>query len=136
MSPLRFHHVGVGTARFEEAIAVYERLGYRLALSIDDPGLDVRVAFLEGGGGPWVELLGPLGPEGPLKSYLSRRILPAPYHTCYATAELEAAGEALREGGFLPLGAARPALAFRGARVAFHYHPAIGLVELVENPPF
>lgn len=120
---------------FEAAIATYIDLGYSLITSIDDHGLDVRIAFLHGQTEPYIEIVAPLGPNGPLKSLLSRRLLPSPYHTCYATDNVIVTGAYLRNKGFIPLGEPRPALAFGGAFIAYYYHPATGMLELVENPP-
>ena len=102
---------------------------------MDDTGLDVRIAFLRGQTGPYIEIVAPLGPNGPLKSLLSRRLLPSPYHTCYATEDVVATGKYIRNKGFIPLGEPRPALAFGGAIIAYYYHPATGMLELVERPP-
>ena len=102
---------------------------------MDDHVLDVRIAFLRGGEGPYIEIVSPLSPNGPLKSLQSRRLLPSPYHTCYETEDLVAAGEHLQSKGFIPLGETRPALAFGGAHIAYYYHPATGMLELVKNPP-
>jgi methylmalonyl-CoA/ethylmalonyl-CoA epimerase len=137
MIALRFHHVGVGTTDFEGTIQTYEALGHRLRHRVDDALLNVRVAFMScpGGGGPWIEVLAPLGDDGPLRALIARKALPSPYHTCYAVELLETATTELRDMGFLPVGQARPALAFENARVAFFYHSAVGLVELVERPP-
>jgi methylmalonyl-CoA/ethylmalonyl-CoA epimerase len=132
---LIFHHIGLGTATFDVAIAIYIDLGYELITSIDDHGLDVRIAFLRGQTGPYIEIVAPLGPNGPLKSLLSRRLLPSPYHTCYATDDVMATGIYLRDKGFIPLGEPRPAIAFGGAFIAYYYHSATGMLELVENPP-
>jgi methylmalonyl-CoA/ethylmalonyl-CoA epimerase len=132
---MRFHHIGIGTVSFHEAIEAYRTLGYHLILSTEDPVLDVRVAFLYEAGSPWIEIVSPLGPDGPLKSFIGRKILPSPYHTCYATEHIETCREQLRGLGFLPLGEPKPAMAFAGARIAYHYHSALGLLELVENPP-
>ena len=106
-------------------------------MRVDDPGLDIRVAFLScpGGTGPWIEILAPLGKDGPLKSLIARKALPSPYHTCYAVDQLDGAADHLRAIGFLPLGSPQSALAFGGARVAFFYHGTLGLLELVESPP-
>jgi methylmalonyl-CoA/ethylmalonyl-CoA epimerase len=134
-APMRFHHVGIGTVAFEEAIETYRTLGYRLILSAEDLRLDVRVAFLYESESPLIEVVSPLGPDGPLKSFIARKMLPSAYHTCYATEHIESCREQLRDLGFLPLGEPQPAVAFAGARIAYHYHPAIGLLELVENPP-
>lgn len=137
MIELRFHHVGVGTTDFEGAIECYQGLGHRLHRQLDDPGLNVRVAFLSGprGIGPWIEVLAPLGPDGPLKALLARRSLPAPYHTCYAVDDLERATEHVRLADFVALTAPKPALAFGNQRVAFFFNRSIGLIELVERPP-
>jgi len=137
MLALRFHHVGVGTTDFDEAIRIYGALGHRLYRSVDDPLLNVRVAFLRSrhGDGPWIEILAPLGEGGPLQSLIKRKLLPSPYHTCYAVADVHSASQDLQQLGFLPLGEARPAVAFDQALVAFFHHGALGLVELVQNPP-
>lgn len=135
MNNFTFHHIGIGTTAFEAAISVYIELGYELIDSIDDHGLDVRIAFLRGAAGPYIEIVAPLGPEGPLKSLLSRRLLPNPYHTCYATDDLVSAGKYIRSKGFIHLGPPRPALVFSGALIQYYYHQAIGLFELVQCPP-
>ncbi|MBU0689908.1 MAG: VOC family protein [Gammaproteobacteria bacterium] len=134
MSGLEFHHVGVGTVLFEAAIATYVDLGYKLVTSVDDEALDVRIAFLSGPSGPLLEIVSPLGPDGPLRALLKKQALPSPYHTCYATRDLLLSGEMLRSKGFLQLGPPRPAAALGNAPITYHYHHAIGLLELVENP--
>lgn len=133
---LEFHHVGVGALDFDGAIETYVALGHRLHSRVDDPLLDVRIAFLKAPGqeAPWVEILSPLGPNGPLKSLIGRRALPSPYHTCYVVSDLPRASEQLRELGFLALGEAKPALAFGGQPVAFFLSQTIGLLELVQGP--
>lgn len=131
----QFHHVGVGTTDFEGAIKAYEALGYKTCIVVDDPGLCVRVALLRASTGPLVEIVSPLGSDHPLKSLIARKVLPSPYHTCYSTADIVIGRERLFELGYMPLGDIRPAVAFDGARIAYQYHPAIGLLELVENPP-
>ncbi len=137
MVNLSFHHVGVGTTNFDGAIELYVALGHRLHSRVDDPGLNVRIAFLAcpGGQGPWIEILSPLNPGGPLDSLIARQFLPSPYHTCYGVDDLDVAAKELRGKSFLPAGPARPALAFANARVQFFYPSAIGLLELVERPP-
>ena len=133
---LKFHHVGVGVLDMEGAIRTYEVLGHRLVRLVDDPGINIRVAFLATpSSGPWIELLAPLNSRGPLDSLIKRKLLPSPYHTCYAVDGIELAGTQLRDEGFMQLGATCEAVAFDGARVAFHYHDVVGLIELVERPP-
>ncbi|RYZ08863.1 MAG: hypothetical protein EOO73_06085 [Myxococcales bacterium] len=133
---LQFHHIGIGTARFEDAVARYQSLGYELFVDLNDPGLNVRVAFLRRAGEPLIEVLAPLSEGGPLDALLKRRAIPGPYHTCYAVEDLAAGIEYLRERGFMPLTEPAPALAFGGRPVVFFYERDIGQVELVEKPPF
>ena len=134
---LVFHHVGVGTTDFEAAISTYVALGHSLHSRVDDTGINIRVAFLAcpGGRGPWIEILAPLGPDGPLQSLLRRKLLPSPYHTCYAVEQLEVAAQWLLAQRFVQLGEPQSAVAFEGARILFFYHTALGLIELVESPP-
>ena len=111
MTEFTFHHVGVGTTDFEAAIQTYGAIGHRLHHRVDDPGLNVRVAFLAcpRNVGPWIEILSPLHPGGPLTSLIARKALPSPYHTCYCVNELEPATETLRSCAFIPVGSqARP----------------------------
>lgn len=138
MPTFAFHHVGVGTLDPEGAIVAYAALGYVTHARTDDPGLGVRVAFLRGpGSGPWIEIVSPLDESGgPLSSLIRRKQLPSPYHTCYAVDDIAAASAQLRGHGFLPLGEPRPAAVFQGAAIWYHIHAAIGLVELVQQPPF
>lgn len=132
----RFHHLGVATKKLDAAIRVYESLGYTLHLQTTDEPLGVHAAFLRGDG-PWVELVSPIDEAGgPLKSLLKRGALPTPYHTCYAVEDLSEASALLRKRGFLVLGKPSAAVAFDGALIQYHAHSAIGLVELVEKPPF
>lgn len=136
MSMFAFHHVGVGTLDLEGAIAAYRALGYDVHARADDPVLGVRVAFLRGPG-PWIEIVTPLdGSGGPLRSLIRRKQLPSPYHTCYAVDDIAVASARLREQGFFPLGEPRPAAVFQGAAIWYHIHDSIGLVELVQQPPF
>lgn len=133
---MTFHHVGVGTTRFDDAITTYEMLGYRLTTSVDDTGLGVKVAFLAHpeSGSPWIEILAPLGEKNPLQSLISRGSIPSPYHTCYSVSDIAAAEPELKRAGFVRITKPAPAAAFEGALVAFFYSNAVGILELVEQP--
>ena len=120
---------------FEGAIATYEALGHVTRIVVDDPGLCIRVALLRAPAGPLIEIVAPFGSDHPLRSLIAWKILPSPYHTCYSTEDIVVGRGWLYERGFMPLGEIRPAVAFGGARIAYQYHPTIGLLELVENPP-
>jgi methylmalonyl-CoA/ethylmalonyl-CoA epimerase len=131
-----FHHVGIAATDLAAAVRVYESLGYALRIQVDDVELGVRAAFL-GSQGPWIEIVSALDESGgPLKGLIARGLLPAPYHTCYAVADLALASQQLVARGFIALGKPKPAAAFGGARILYHAHRAIGLLELVERPGF
>jgi methylmalonyl-CoA/ethylmalonyl-CoA epimerase len=132
---LEFHHIGIGTKRLGAAVSRYESLGYRLLLSIDDPGIKVRIAFVAASSGPLIEIVAPLGTGGPLDALIARKVVPGPYHTCYAVRSMPEAAEFLRERHFMPIAEPMPAVAFGGKPVAFFYERDVGLVELVEQPP-
>ncbi len=133
---LAFHHVGVGVRDMAAGLAAYAAIGHPLLMQVDDPVLNIRVAFVESpAGGPLVELLAPLEPGGPLDALLRRKLLPSPYHTCYVVDDLAAGADALAARDFLCVAQPTPALAFDGAPVAFHYHMDIGLIELVQRLP-
>jgi methylmalonyl-CoA/ethylmalonyl-CoA epimerase len=130
-----FHHIGIGTTRFDEAIERYAALGHDLLLRVDDPGINVRIAFVKAARGPLIEIVAPLGDNGPLHSLIARKVVPGPYHTCYAVQAMPEAGAALRRLGFMPVSEPTPAVAFGGKPVAFFFERDVGLVELVEQPP-
>jgi methylmalonyl-CoA/ethylmalonyl-CoA epimerase len=134
---LKFHHVGIGVTDFAAAIELYQKLGHELLQCVGDKGLGVWVAFLAAPGetAALVEVLAPLGPNTPLAPLISRRVLPAPYHTGYAVSDLDQASGGLRAHDFMPVTEPAPAIAMGRSRVAFFYHLVIGLVELIENPP-
>ena len=134
---LEFHHVGIGVTDFAGAIALYQKLGHELLQCVGDEGLGVWVAFLAppGQNGSLVEILAPLGPKTPLAPLISRRVLPAPYHTGYAVSDLDQASDGLRAHDFMPVTEPTHAIAMGRARVAFFYNLVIGLLELIENPP-
>jgi methylmalonyl-CoA/ethylmalonyl-CoA epimerase len=132
---LTFHHVGIGTTHFEQAIDRYLELGHVLLLKVDDPGIDVRIAFLRPPGGPLIEIVAPLGENGPLKTLIARKVVPGPYHTCYAVESMLEASDYLRKRGWMPIGQPIPAVAFQGQPVAFFFERDTGLIELVEQPP-
>lgn len=98
----------------------------------DDDALNVRVCFGEIAPGLRYELVAPFGSPNPVSGVLEsgRNVL---NHVAYRVADFDAAATALRETGAVPMGPAKPAIAFGGARVIF-FLTALGfIVELVEN---
>lgn len=133
MNDLAFHHVGVGTKDLEGAVTTYESLGYALKRRVEDVRLGVRVALVEREGHPLIELVSPLGEDHPLKSFIARKQLPSPYHTCYQVPNISRAATDLRDRSFLPLNPPAPAAAFDGALIQYFYGRTVGLLELLES---
>lgn len=133
LAGLPLDHVGIAVADLAAADA-YAALGWRAAGADEDvPGQRARVRMLRGGPGPSLELLAPLGDDGPVARFLARRG-PGLHHVAFAVPDLEAALARLAAAG-APLVDAAPRPGHGGHRVAF-VHPSWAggvLVELVER---
>lgn len=108
-------------------------LGLRLVAVEEVPTEKVRAAFLEGGSGDGarIELLEPLGPEGPVQQFLSRRG-PGLHHVAFRSAGLSDRLAKLSGCGFQAAGPIRSGA--ENSRVCF-LHPKTTqgvLIELVE----
>jgi methylmalonyl-CoA/ethylmalonyl-CoA epimerase len=129
---LGVHHVGIAVADLEAAVERYRRtLGiepsHRERLA--DQGVD-EVLFDVGGSS--IQLLGSLGSETPVGTFLDRRG-PGVHHVAYAVGDVAAALGRLREEG-VRLVDEEPRRGSRGTTIAFvHPHGMDGvLVELVQ----
>jgi methylmalonyl-CoA/ethylmalonyl-CoA epimerase len=91
----------------------------------------VEIQFGWDGSGIAFELLAPIGEASPVAAALKagRNAL---QHIAYRTSDFADACEAVRREGALPLGPARPALAFGKARVMFFLTPLRFVCELIE----
>lgn len=100
---------------------------------IDDAGLKVRVQFATDSSRIRYELVAPFGEGNPVSGVLmtGKAIL---NHVAYRVSGLPAAGERLRQEGAIPLGPARPALAFGSRPVIFYLTPLRFIIELIETP--
>ena len=56
-----------------------------------------------------------------------------PYHICYLTRSIAEETPRLREEGYVPVKESAPAPACGGRNVAFFLHPALGMIELLEE---
>jgi catechol 2,3-dioxygenase-like lactoylglutathione lyase family enzyme len=134
--PLRFHHLGLATARPKAAAAMLGTLGYTLGDAVWDPEQRVHVQMGEHPAMPAVELVFPGDEPGPIDALL-KRAGPGPYHLCFQVDDIEAARDQLDEAGHrvLPVVPPTPAILFGGRRVAFFQVHGFGLIELVEVSP-
>ena len=64
---------------------------------------------------------------------LMKRIGNGPYHICYVANDFAADVKHLQETGWLMITTPEKALAINGSKVAFFYHEAAGMIELLEE---
>ena len=131
---MTFDHIGVFVPDIEDGQKKLEAI---LPIAewgeiFDDETLHVRVCFGEIAHGLRYELVAPFGSPNPVSGVLEsgRNVL---NHVAYRVADLDAAASALRETGAVPMGPAKPAIAFAGARVMFFLTAMGFIIELVEN---
>lgn len=130
---LAFDHIGVFVRDLETGRRHLERLLpiVHAGAPIDDPLLHVSVQFLRDSAGTCYELVAPFGEGNPVDAVLAggKNIL---NHVAYKSTDFDASVAHYRASGCMPLGPARPALAFNNARVIFFLTPLRMIVELVE----
>ena len=129
---LGVHHVGIAVDDLETAVERYRRM-FGIEPShrerIEDQGVD-EVLFDVGGSA--IQLLGALGPDTPVGTFLEKRG-PGMHHVAYAVADVAAAIERLRADG-VRLVDEEPRRGSRGTTIAFVHPGGVGgvLVELVQ----
>ena len=116
-----FHHVGIVVASIQETYPGLE--------SVFDPTQDVTVAFAEAHGA-MLEFIEPGGPQSPVSVNLKKGVKLA--HLCYTVPDLEAAIEHALARDLYLIAPPVPAVAFKNRRIAWLYHPALGLFELLD----
>jgi methylmalonyl-CoA epimerase len=127
---LRLDHVGIAVRSLAERVPLYrDLLGVTLVREEEVPTERVRVAFL-GDGETHVELLEPLGGEGPIAQFLEKRG-EGVHHLCFEVDDIEAAIARLREAGVTLVGEA-PRPGAGGCKVAFLHPKSAGgvLIEI------
>lgn len=130
---IRLDHVGIAVRSLSERVPLYrDLLGVTLARVEEVPTERVRVAFL-GDGETHVELLEPLGGEGPIAQFLDKRG-EGVHHLCFEVDDIDAALSRLRAEGMTLVGEA-PRPGAGGCRVAFLHPKSAGgvLIELSEK---
>lgn len=127
-----FHHVGVVTKDLDNSSAVYQQLGYKEVIRVEDPLQDAIICLLESPFSPLIELISPLSAESHIHSWI-KRISAGPYHTCYQCAHLEDKIQDLETWGFRLVSEINSAVVFESRRVVFMWHSHLGIVELLEE---
>lgn len=138
MIDARFHHLSIAVHRLDEAAAALRVMGLVPVSEPPEsvePESGVRVVFLQGpDGGPLVELVEGLDAVSPVAGVL-KRAGAGGYHVCFAVRALDAARAELEASGYRAMTVPIRAVALAGAWMQFFYHPACGLIELVELDP-
>jgi methylmalonyl-CoA epimerase len=129
---IRINHIGLAAQDGAAAVAFWQALGLPLAGSETVPGDRVAVSFLPVGESR-VEVLEPVGEEGPVQKFLANRG-EGMHHLCLEVEDLAGLLRQLAEAG-VELVDAVPRPGAHGSRVAF-LHPRAThgvLIELMES---
>lgn len=129
---MRHHHIGIACRDIEASAAAYASLGYRKGEVILDPLHNVIICFLSHSEMPLVELLAPVDQSSPVVGYLEKNGV-GPYHVCYEVDDLDESIRELKLQGYIMISSPKAAIALGSRRVAFLFHKAMGLVELLES---
>ena len=129
---MRIHHIGYLVKKLEKAAAEFEKLGYVPQGEVtNDTYRKVDILFLEKDGYR-IELVSPYRPDSVVSGLLKTH-KNAPYHICYGSGDFAADLAALEGGGYLRMGDPQAAPAIGGRRVVFLMHPAMGMIEVLEE---
>ena len=129
---IRINHIGLAAQEGEAAVAFWQALGLPLAGSEAVPGDRVSVSFLPVGDSR-IEVLEPLGDEGPVQKFLANRG-EGMHHLCLEVEDLAGLLRQLAAAG-VELVDPVPRPGAHGSRVAF-LHPRAThgvLIELMEH---
>lgn len=131
--PDRVDHLGVAVRSIAVARGFYETLGLRVGPAETLPDDAVSAAFIVTGG-TRLELLEPLGSDGPIARFLARKG-EGIHHIAFDVRDIVAALDAARRAG-IALIDATPRRGAHNTRIAFlHPKDTNGvLIELVERP--
>ena len=130
---MRIHHIGYLVRDMGRAREAFLRLGYEdVSGVVPDALRRVELCFLQKDGCT-VELVCSAGPDSAVAG-LVKRYQNAPYHLCYEAERFDADLAALERDGYTRMDDPAPAPAFGGRRVVFLMSPAVGILELIEEP--
>jgi len=131
---LTTQRIGIAVQDIQESVASYVlRFGYQLESEIiHDPRQGAYVQFLRfPGDRVYLELVQPDGAGSKLNTAIARG--GGLNHVCYATDDIEATCEDLRQRGMFLIAAPVPATAFKGRRIAWLMGKDRVITELVER---
>ena len=126
-------HIGVAVERIDDVLPFYEKiLGLNLEEIKESKINKVRGAILSAGG-TRIELIEPLGKEGPLSNFL-RKKGQGIHHIAFVVSDLEMMLRQLKKEG-IALIDEKPRIGIKGDKIAFLHPKATGnvLIELCEE---
>jgi len=132
MNPLRIDHIGIAVSNMDEAIKVYEDLGFKVTSTEVVEEQKVKVAFLPCGDSE-IELLESTDPEGPIAKFIEKKGQGI-QHIAIRVENVEAAIAEMIEKGWKMIDE-KPRYGAGGAKIAFAHPKSSGgvLVELTQR---
>jgi methylmalonyl-CoA/ethylmalonyl-CoA epimerase len=130
---MRFDHIGITTTSLDDGrrlLAAAAGVQKWTAVYRDEVN-DVRVQFGCCSAGVCYELVAPLSPRSPISRALAQRVNTL-NHLAYLVDDLAASGAHLVDTGFVPVGPARPAIAYKNSPIQFFVSESRLLIELIE----
>ena len=128
---MRVHHVGYYVKNLNEALEEFKGLGYEIIqATVHDADRKVKICFVKNGS-EIIELVEP-DEACPYINKQLRKLGCSPYHVCYKVDDLSNAIRYMQKRGYYLVQEAAPAVAIGGRKVAFMYHDAVGILELLE----
>ena len=130
---MKFDHIGITTTDLANGRKLLgEAIGVREWTSAYcDEINDVWVQFGRCSSGICYELVAPLTPRSPISPVLSKKINVL-NHIAYLVDDLAGSAAHLVASGLVPVGPARPAIAYGGCPIQFFVSQSRLLIELVE----
>jgi len=118
----RLNHVAIAVPDLDAAAALYrDALGAEVGAPQDEPDHGVTVVFINLPNTK-IELLHPLGADGPIAGFLEKNPSGGIHHVCYEVEDIIAARDHLARSGARVLGSGEPKIGAHGKPVLF-LHP-------------
>jgi methylmalonyl-CoA/ethylmalonyl-CoA epimerase len=129
-----FHHIGIFVKNLEFGmieLSKFLKITY-VSEQINDADIGVKIIFVKDSSDINYELVAPLGETSPVMGVL-RRGKDYLNHIAYKTTDFAVEIEKLRSEGLIPIGPAKKAKAFGGAKVIFFLSSLGFVIELIEE---
>tara|TARA_X000000950_G_scaffold203876_1_gene245421 strand:- start:979 stop:1386 length:408 start_codon:yes stop_codon:yes gene_type:complete len=132
----KFHHIGIFVKDLEYGKSEIKKFIDISSVSdeIVDELIGVKIIFVKDNSNVTYELVAPNGNDNPVTGVLKRG-KDHLNHIAYECDSFENEINKLRSKGLIPLGKAKKAKAFQGAKVIFFLSPMGFIIELIEKVP-